>query len=381
MPERSKPSIFAILGHSRAFKFAVLVTLLFLAAPALNQERKSERAPTQARTGPLRIPSPPRAALFQSKQGRQTTEIHFDPSTGMVTLKLLVQDDNGFFIPNLRCDNFIVYENGVRQQNITVDIEHPPASLALLLEFGGQAPSMSHELGEEISRAAQQLVEELDHDDKIAVWKYSDKVEKLADFSASRESLTTLLYSLGTPEMSETNLYDAIIFMMGQMRPITGRKAVVLISSGLDTFSKATYQDALNAATSADSPIYVVGLTEVLRNYAEVYGHNPVVRADWNKAESELQEFARVSGGRAYIPENTLNLSSIYDDMLENIKLRYVVRYRSSNNGDLNSPRSLRVELVDPATGAPLEIVDANGKRVHARVVIQGSYIPAASGG
>jgi hypothetical protein len=81
-----------------------------------------------------------------------------------------------------------------------------------------------------------------------------------------------------------------------------------------------------------------VGLTEVLRNYAEVYGHNPVVRADWNKAESELQEFARVSGGRAYIPENTLNLSSIYDDMLENIKLRYVIRYRSSNNGDLNSP-------------------------------------------
>jgi hypothetical protein len=156
---------------------------------------------------------------------------------------------------------------------------------------------------------------------------------------------------------------------------------VVLISSGLDNFSKATYQDALNAATNADSPIYVVGLTEVLRNYAEVYGHNPVVRVDWKKAESELQEFARVSGGRAYIPENTLNLSSIYDDMLENIKLRYVIRYRSSNNGDLNSPRTLRVELVEPATGAPLEIVDANGKRVHSRVVIQASYIPAAASG
>jgi VWFA-related protein len=272
-----------------------------------------------------------------------------------------------------------VYEDGVRQQVISTDIEHPPASIGLLIEFGGQTPSVNHELGEEVSRAAQQLVEELDHDDRVAVWKYSDKVEKVVDFSATRDSLTTLLYRLGTPDISETNLYDAIISLIGEMRPVTGRKAIVLISSGVDTASKARYQDALNAAGNSDSPIYVLGLTKVLQNYEDVYGHPPVARTQWEKAQRELQEFARVSKGRAYIPENTVNLSSVYDDMLENIKVRYIIRYRSSDDSNLNSPRRIRVELVDPSTGGPLQIVDSNGKSVRSRIVIQDSYIPAAT--
>jgi len=369
----------AISEHSRVVKLMTFLLFLLLAAPAWGQEQKSETAPREAGRGPLRIPSRPRAPLFQSTQDKQKTEIQFDPATHMVTLKLLVQDENGFFIPNLRRENFAVYENGVRQQVISADIEHPPAQLGLLIEFGGQAPSMNHELGDEVSRAAQQLVEELDHDDKVAVWKYSDKVEKVVDFSATRDSLTTLLYSFGTPDISETNLYDAIIFVIGEMRPVTGRKAIVLISSGVDTASKARYQDALNAAGNSDSPIYVLGLTKVLQDYEEVYGHRPVARTQWEKAQRELQEFARVSKGRAYIPENTLNLSSVYDDMLENIKVRYVIRYRSSDSANLNSPRRIRVELVDPFTGGPLRVVDSNGKSVRARIVFQDSYVPAAA--
>jgi hypothetical protein len=75
----------------------------------------------------------------------------------MVTIKMLVQDRNGYFIPNLRRDNFVVYENGVRQQNANVEIEHAPASLGLLMEFGGRSPGMNRELGQEVSRASRQL--------------------------------------------------------------------------------------------------------------------------------------------------------------------------------------------------------------------------------
>src|SRR4030081_3496321 len=70
----------------------------------------------------VQIPNRPASPLFKSKQGKQKTEIHFDPATGVVTLKLLVQDPNGYFIPTLRRDNFAVYENGARQQSATVDI-------------------------------------------------------------------------------------------------------------------------------------------------------------------------------------------------------------------------------------------------------------------
>jgi len=111
----------------------------------------------------------------------------FDPATRMVTLKLLVQDPSGYFIPNIRRDNFVVYENGVRQQNVTSEIEHAPVSLAMLLEFGGRGRGFNQELSQEVSRAAEQLLEELGREDKIAIWKYSDDVEKLADFWLDHE--------------------------------------------------------------------------------------------------------------------------------------------------------------------------------------------------
>src|SRR5438477_342884 len=148
--------------------------------------------------------------------------------------------------PSLACsgrDNFVVYENDIRQHNATVEIEHAPVTLGLLMEFGGRAQALSRLLGIEVARAGRQLLDELGREDKVAIWKYGDKVEKLADFSQGHETLDRVFQDLGTPEFSETNLYDALIYVVEQMRPVEGRKAIVLISSGVDTFSKAKYEE------------------------------------------------------------------------------------------------------------------------------------------
>jgi hypothetical protein len=83
-----------------------------------------------------------------------------------------------------------------------------------------------------------------------------------------------------------------------------------------------------------------------------------------------------------YSPASTIDLTAIYDDIMENLRVRYVITYKSSNAGSLNARRTVRVELVNPTTGGPLQIVDSNGKAIQANVTIQDSYIPgAASGG
>src|ERR1700692_3977373 len=87
--------------------------------------------------GQIGIPNRAPTPLFKGEQGKQRTEIHFDRATEIVTIKLLVQDPNGYFIPSVRRDNFVVYEDGVRQTNATVDIEHAAVSLGLLVEYGG----------------------------------------------------------------------------------------------------------------------------------------------------------------------------------------------------------------------------------------------------
>jgi VWFA-related protein len=268
-----------------------------------------------------------------------------------------------------------VYENGVKQ-NANVDIEHAAVSLGLLFEFGGRAQALNKVIGVQASQAGRQILDTLGPQDKIAVWKYADSVEKLVDFSQGREAVDSLFLSLGTPPFSETNLYDAVINTIDQMHPVNRRKAIVLISSGVDTFSKANYQQAVASAGKSDSPIYVVGTAPSIRLMVEEHDTGPLARVNWNDAEKKLQEIARASGGRAYFPENTIDLSAIYDDMMENLRVRYVISYKSTSNADLDQPRTVRIELVDPSTGRPLQIVDTNGKPVRAHISIQERYVP-----
>ena len=84
-----------------------------------------------------------------------------------------------------------------------------------------------------------------------------------------------------------------------------------------------------------------------------------------------------MSGGRGYSPQSTSDLSATYDDMMENVKVRYVITYHSSSSAKAGGPRTVRVELVNPATGKPLQITDENGAAVRSTVVLQDSYTPA----
>src|SRR5260370_28701860 len=86
----------------------------FLSSVALAAAANEPGKPGPANSNQIQIPDRPSKSLFKGKQVKQKTEIYFDPSTGMVTMKLVVQDPQAYFIPNIRRDNFVVYENGMR---------------------------------------------------------------------------------------------------------------------------------------------------------------------------------------------------------------------------------------------------------------------------
>jgi len=96
----------------------------------------------------------------------------------------------------------------------------------------GAGSRMNRQMGDEVARAAQQLLDELGPEDKVTFWKYSDQVQKLADANQSRDAVKTELITMGTPAVSETNLYDAILATVAEMRPVRGRKAA--LSENLD---------------------------------------------------------------------------------------------------------------------------------------------------
>ena len=78
-------------------------------------------------------------------------------------------------------------------------------------------------------------------------------------------------------------------------------------------------------------------------------------------------------------PEFTFDLSGIYDDVMENVRVRYVITYRPSSDADVNLPRSVGIELVDPRSGGPLHIVDNSGRPVRWQTVVEARYIPATA--
>jgi Ca-activated chloride channel family protein len=359
---------------------AGLIALLLLNGLTWGQKLSGdpkEHRPQSSKGGEVRIPNRSTEPLFRGQQGNQKTEIHFDPATGLVTIKLLVQDPSGYFIPNIRRENFAVYENNVRQQNVTVEVEHAAVTLAVLMEYGGRYAGLNKVTSEEVSRAGRQLLDILGREDKVAVWTYGDKPEQVADFSQGRETLDGLFYRLKAPPVSEANLYDVLVAVLERMRPVTGRKAILLISSGVDTFSKASFDDVLKACGTSGTPVYVIDVGSYLRETGGLYGlSGPIERIDWKRAEHDLAEIAKASGGRVYSGGNTLDLAAKYDDLMENLRLRYVITYKPSTNADLGSPRTVRVELVNPKTGGPLQIVDADGKTIRASVIVQDSYTP-----
>jgi Ca-activated chloride channel family protein len=348
----------------------------------LARQKSAAATPQSGQGSQVAVPNRPEAPLYQGEQGAQGSEIIFVPSTRTVTMKLHVEDPNGYFLPNLRRENFVVYEDGVRQKNVTVEIEHAPLSVALLMEFGGRYHELNKALGLEVPLIGRELLDVVGRDDKVSILKYDAKLETLADFKQGHEVLDDVFNHLSMQTFSEVNFFDALLETLSRMRDVTGRKAIILVSTGIDTFSKASYQQVLEVARSSGTPIYTIGLVHLIQRESAVYGTTaPFARIDWPAAEKQLENLAKVSGGRAYALQSDPELPAIYDDIMENLRVRYVITYVSSNAASFGPPRKIQVELVDPKTGQALKIHDATGKPVAAKVFVQQTYDPGAASG
>ena len=348
---------------------------------ASSQETNAS-APRPVPGSEVTVPSRPSSPLFTGEQGSQQSEIEFGSASRTVTIKLQVEDPNGYFLPNIRRENFAVYEDGVRQNNVDVEVEHSPVSVALLMESGGRYHELNEAIRGEVRQVGRQLLDVIGRDDKIALLRYDDRLETLADFNQGHEVLDRVFDQFAPPAFSEANFYDALLETLDRMRDVGGRKAIIVVSSGIDTFSRATYEQVLEAAQNSGTPVYTIGLGHLMQRESATYGATaPFARIDWSGAEKQIEMLARASGGRAYVLESDAAVPAIYDDIMENLRVRYVVTYVSSNAERSGRPRRIRVELIDPKTGEALRMRDSNGKPITARVFVQESYSPNSASG
>jgi Ca-activated chloride channel homolog len=317
----------------------------------------------------------PAKSMFQSEPGKpDALELAFDPQTQLVTVTLSVEDPQGYFIPNLRPENFVVSEDGVPQRNATVDVDHAAVSMQMLLEGGGRYQALNQLLSTELPSVAQPLLKALIPEDRVAVSSYANTVKLLADVNEPRSKLDAVLSHVEISGFSEANLYDALIETLKRPHDMPGRRALLVISTGLDSFSHATFNDVVSKARQADTPVYCIGLGGLVQ-LTIVSSTGPLSKIAWARASTQLETLASVSNGRTYLRDTVLGIPAIYDDLMEHLRVRYVIKYTSGAHGG-GSMRRVRVALVDPRTGGPLKISDGEGGAIAARVSAAGSYTP-----
>lgn len=299
----------------------------------------------------------------------------FRSNVTTVQVDVAVLDNKGRFIPKIPRGNFRVLEDGQPQQLSAFAVGNDaPMTVAMVIEFSNLFQQYWTEGWYQTLTAAYGFVQTLKPEDYVAVVAYDMKPEILSDFTTDRMKTQEALQRLRIPGFSESNLFDALVDTEERMKDIEGRKAIVLIASGRDTFSKLTFDKARRRIQEAGVPIYSIGLLQALREMADAYGAmGPISRLDFLQADNEMKTFAKDTGGQAYFPMFYGQFPQIYASIQDALRNQYSLSYHPSNQVRDGKFRKIKVELVDPTTNEPLRIVE-NGKPIKYQIIAKAGY-------
>jgi VWFA-related protein len=295
----------------------------------------------------------------------------------LVNVDVLVTSKSGQFIPGLKKENFRVLEDGVPQTVANFNVSQAPITAVLLVEFA----STNYVFMIQALQASYAFANTLKKDDWVAVAYYDMQPHILVDFTQDKKAVYGALNTLRIPGFSETNLFDALYDTLDRLDRVEGKKYIVLVTTGIDTFSKLTLDKIMKKIKDTkDVTIFPVSVGFIVREYCEThqcgYTHGigiPVDRMDYLQGDNEMKTFAAMTGGRAYFPRFEGELPELFGDISNDIRNQYSLSYHPSNTKLDGTYRKLKVQVVAP-DGAPLKVKDQKGKDVKIDVVARDGY-------
>jgi VWFA-related protein len=336
----------------------------------------------QSDVGPYAIPKkkdepppPPPPEKPKKIEGMPDYSIRVD--VPLVEVPVMVTTKDGQFISSLKKENFRISEDGTPQTISSFTVSEAPITAVLLVEFAaGDYYFMS-----DILQASYTFASTLKKDDWLAVISYDMRDYVLADFTQNKQEVYGALNQLRIPGFSETNLFDALYDTLDRVDRIEGHKYVILITTGVDTFSKLNLdQITKKIKTTKDVTIFPISVGWAIREYFEARGgaapHGigiPVGQMDYLQADNEMNTFARLTGGRAYFPRFQAEFPEIFRQIGGDIRNQYSIAYHPTNPKLDGSYRKLKVEVVAPEGGS-LKIRDQKGKDLKYQVIAREGY-------
>jgi Ca-activated chloride channel family protein len=278
-------------------------------------------------------------------QAPQTETLRVEVS--LVTVGVRVTDKKGFAIPNLRAEDFRLYEDAVEQKVAFFSAEEQPLSLGILLDR-----SDSMRLGNKFARAkaaAVQVVYAIRGDSEYLYIPF-DANWPDAEFSEGRQQVRDEIAQ--TAIGSGTRLYDAVIAALETYKQAKyGRKALVVITDGADQHSLHTLDDLIRALQESHVQLYTIGYfnayeREMFRRVGrEIRLYNPFIR---DNPMIVFNRLAKQSGAEAFFPESDKQLEATADRISEDLRTQYTLAYYPSNAVSYGQYRWIDVKLRKP---------------------------------
>jgi Ca-activated chloride channel family protein len=318
---------------------ALLLTALMLMVTSVAAQSGRTRPDPSAKPANSPSPSPSESDDIVNQPGRnvlgntQGEVIEGDVlriNTSLVTVPVSVVDRYGKYVPTMRRQDFHIFDEGVEQKIAYFASVDQPFAVVLVIDTSGS----THFQLEEIQDAAIAFVNQLQSQDRVMVMSFDDQIRVLCEPTNDREALAKAIRRTRTG--GGTRLYDAVDLVIGQkLSHISGRKAVVLFTDGVDTTSRhATYSSTLKEAQESEGGIYTVAY--------DTAGDNPLGTGqripyptgrggtgfpfpgsggrgggmpgsspgDYRRASDYLHELAQESGGRYFRGDTLRDISA-----------------------------------------------------------------------
>ncbi len=253
--------------------------------------------------------------------------------TNLVVLNVTITDLKDRYVTGLKADDFKIREDNTPQQILSFDFEETPFAAAILLDASG---SMEKKLTLERAACAN-FVEGIREGDSFAIYSFGGiKVRKLQGFTEIRD-IPDSVWDMRAE--GNTPLYDGIVEAAEELsRRPERRRAIIVVSDGADTQSRATLDKAMRTAIGAHVSIYAVDMSD-----SSVYGSS--LR---DSGAEVMKTMAAKTGGKFFRTPGGNKLRDAFTQMVDELRNQYTLTYESSNERYDGRWRAIEVRVAQP---------------------------------
>ena len=264
----------------------------------------------------------------------------------LVVLHASVLDDRGRFVPDLKQDNFRVYEDKVEQKVSIFKREDIPVSVGLVIDNSGSM----RDKRPRVNAAALTFVKTSNPDDEAFVVNFNDDyyLDTDKDFTNDVNELKEALERIDS--RGSTALYDAIIGSLDHLKKgAKDKKVLLVITDGEDNASRKSLTATVQEAQQSNALIYAIGLL------------SQESKRSAKRARQALTQLAEATGGLAFFPEGVQDTEAICTQIAHDLRNQYTLAYYPSNTAKDGSFRSVHVEVIAPRGRGKLSVRTRTG--------------------